>query len=116
VYWQVFLLRAKSQIIGVSGLYRQSGTPSHIYWLGWFAIRPQFRRQRFGTAAVHQLCEVARSAGSTELWAHTGSQDDIARIFYISLGFEVLGPASDYVPGETTDGSDIILRRMMAQC
>jgi hypothetical protein len=26
-YWQVFLLRAKSQIVGVSGLYRQPGMP-----------------------------------------------------------------------------------------
>jgi len=37
-YWQVFLLRAKSEIIGVSGLYRQPGMPSHLCWLGWFAI------------------------------------------------------------------------------
>jgi hypothetical protein len=38
-YWQVFLLRSKSQIIGVSGLYRQPGMPPHVCWLGWFAIR-----------------------------------------------------------------------------
>jgi GNAT superfamily N-acetyltransferase len=67
-YWQVFLLQAKSQIVGVSGLYRQPGMPSHVCWLGWFAIRPQFRRQGFGTAAIHQLCHAARSAGSIELW------------------------------------------------
>jgi hypothetical protein len=29
-YWQVFLLGAKSEIIGVSGPYRQPGTPSHL--------------------------------------------------------------------------------------
>jgi hypothetical protein len=40
----MLVLRAKSQIIGVSGLYRQPDTPSHLCWLGWFAIRPQFRR------------------------------------------------------------------------
>jgi len=112
-YWQVFLLRAKSQIIGVSGLYRQPGTPSHICWLGWFAIRPQFRRQGFGTAAIHQLCHATSSAGSTELWVYTGSHDDVARIFYISLGFEVLGPASDYAPRKTMDHSDIVLRRRL---
>ena len=67
-YWQVFLLRAKSQIIGVSGLYRQPGMPSHVCWLGWFAIRHQFRRQGFGTAAIDELCRIARSTGSTELW------------------------------------------------
>jgi RimJ/RimL family protein N-acetyltransferase len=80
-YWQVFLLRAKSQIIGVSGLYRQPGMPSHVCWLGWFAIRPQFRRQGFGTAAIHQLYDTARRARSTELWVYTGLEDDGARPF-----------------------------------
>jgi GNAT superfamily N-acetyltransferase len=114
-YWQVFLLRAKSQIIGVSGLYRQPGAPSHVCWLGWFAIRPQFRRQGFGSAAIHQLCNVARTAGSTELWVYTGSQDGVARIFYIGLGFELLGPARDWAPARTMDDSDIVLRRMLAR-
>jgi len=112
-YWQVFLLRAKSQIIGVSGLYRQPGMPSHVCWLGWFAIRHQFRRQGFGTAAIDELCRIARSTGSTELWVYTDSQDDVARNFYTSLGFEVLGPASDYASGKTTDDSDIVLRRIL---
>ena len=84
-YWHVFLLRAKSEIIGVSGLYRQPGMPSHVAWLGWFAIRPQFRRQGFGTAAIHQLCDAARAAGSTELLVYTGLQDDVARSFYTSV-------------------------------
>ena len=89
----------KSEIVGVSGLYRQPGTPAHIYWLGWFAIRPQFRRQGFGTSAIHQLSYVARNGGSTELWVYTGSNNNTARTFYLSLRFEVLGPASDYAPG-----------------
>jgi GNAT superfamily N-acetyltransferase len=54
-YWQVFLIHAKSQIVGVSGLHRQPGMPSYICWLGWFAIRPKFRRHGFGSAAIHQL-------------------------------------------------------------
>jgi RimJ/RimL family protein N-acetyltransferase len=112
-YWQVFLLRANSQIIGVSGLYRQPRMPSDVCWLGWFAVRPQFRRQGFGTAAIHQLSRVARNAGSTELWVYTGSDNNIARTFYLSIGFEVLGPASDYAPGQTMDNSDIVLRRAL---
>jgi hypothetical protein len=39
-YWQVFLIRSKQEIVGVSGLYRQTGTPIYLCWLGWFAIRP----------------------------------------------------------------------------
>ena len=88
--------------------------PSHLCWLGWFAIRPQFRRQGFGTAAIHQLCDAARAAGPTELWIYTSLHDDAARSFYTSLGFEVLGPASEYAPGKTTDDSDIVLKRILA--
>jgi GNAT superfamily N-acetyltransferase len=109
-YWQVYLLRVKSQIIGVSGLYRQPGMASHVCWLGWFAIRPQFRRQGFGSAAIYQLCGVARSTGSTELWVYTGREDEGSRLFYRSIGFEVLGPASDYSPGKTMENSDIVLK------
>jgi ribosomal protein S18 acetylase RimI-like enzyme len=109
-YWQVFLLRAKSQIIGVSGLYRQPGMPSHVCWLGWFAIRPQFRRQGFGSAAIRRLCATARNASFKELWVYTGREDDIARLFYVRFGFEVLGAASDYAPGKTMDDSDIVLK------
>jgi ribosomal protein S18 acetylase RimI-like enzyme len=113
VYWQVFLLRAKSNIVGVSGLYRQPGMPSHVCWLGWFAIRPQFRRQAFGSAAIRQLCATARNASFKELWVYTGRVDEIARLFYVRLGFEVLGAASDYARGKTMDDSDIVLRRIL---
>ena len=84
--------------------------PSHVCWLGWFAIRPKFRRHGFGTAAIHQLCTVARSAGSRELWVYTGREDEVARLFYRNLGFEVLGPASHYSRGKTMDNSDIVLK------
>jgi ribosomal protein S18 acetylase RimI-like enzyme len=113
-YWQVFLLRAKSQIIGVSGLYRQPGMPPHVCWLGWFAVRPQFRRQGFGSAAIRELFATARDTAFHELWVYTGREDEIARSFYVSLGFEVLGPASAYAQGKTTANSDIVLRRILA--
>jgi ribosomal protein S18 acetylase RimI-like enzyme len=112
-YWQVFLVQSRQEIVGVSGLYRQPGMPADHCWLGWFAIRPQFRRQGFGSAAIRELCEAARNAAFKELWVFTGSNDDIARIFYIRLGFELLGPARDYAPARTMDDSDIVLRRML---
>ena len=60
-------------------------------------------------ASIHRLCDVARSAGSTELWVYTDSNDAVARIFYMSLGFRVLGPASHCAPGKTMNDSDIVL-------
>ena len=109
-YWKVFLLQSDEEIVGISGLYRQPGMPSHVCWLGWFAIRPRFRRRGLGSAAIHRLFDAARSATFKELWVYTGSQDHIARSFYMSLGFELLGPAHNYAPGRTMDDSDIILK------
>jgi hypothetical protein len=36
-------------------------------------------------------------------------------MFYISLGFEVLGPARDCAPARTMGDSDIVLRRILAE-
>ncbi len=114
-YWQVFVLRAEHNIIGVAGLYRQPGMPVSICWLGWFAIRPQYRRQGFGRAAVRQLCELARNLGFEELWVYTGAQDKIAREFYVDLRFELLGPARDWAPKRTMHEADIVLKRILAK-
>jgi ribosomal protein S18 acetylase RimI-like enzyme len=112
-YWQVFLVRSQFETVGVSGLYRQPGTPAHICWLGWFAIRPQFRRRGFGSAAIRLLASPARAIDCKEIWVYTGAEDHIARDFYISLDFEVIGPAHEWAHGKTTDPSDVVLRRKL---
>ena len=102
-YWKVFLLQSAGQVAGVSGLYRQPGMPEKVCWVGWFGIRPRFRRQGFGTRAMHLLWDFARSIACKELWVYTGSLDDIAVRFYKSLGFEVLGTADQWAHGQTMD-------------
>jgi ribosomal protein S18 acetylase RimI-like enzyme len=76
-----------------------------------FAFRPKFRRQGFGSAAIHAIVDYARTTSCKELWVYTDSSDEIARSFYTSLGFEILGPARDHAPGKTMDDSDIVLTR-----
>src|SRR5215469_10327135 len=111
-YWQVFLLRAAGEIIGVSGLYRQPGMEQTVYWVGWFGIRPRFRRQGFGRRAMRRLIGFARGLGCKQLWVYTGSADDIAVSFYKGLGFEIMGAASECARGSTMDDSDIVLRQI----
>jgi RimJ/RimL family protein N-acetyltransferase len=89
-FWQVFLIQTGKETVGVSGLYRRSESPTHLCWLGWFAIRPKFRRKG--------------------LWVYTGASDEAARHFYTKLGFELLGSARDRAPGKTMDDSDIVLK------
>jgi len=109
-FWQVFLIRAADEVVGVSGLYRQSESPAHLCWLGWFAIRPKFRRKGFGSAAIDATANYARALGCKELWVYTGSSDEVAKGFYTKLRFELLGTALDCAPGKTMDDSDIVLK------
>jgi GNAT superfamily N-acetyltransferase len=112
-YWKVLLVRARGDAVGVSGLYRQPGMADHVCWVGWFGIRPRFRREGFGTKAMYALFELARNISCQQLWVYTGSSDDGAVCFYKSLGFDVLGTAAEWVPGRTMEDSDIVLRRML---
>jgi ribosomal protein S18 acetylase RimI-like enzyme len=112
-YWKALLVRTRGDAVGVSGLYRQPGTPHNVCWVGWFGIRPRFRREGFGTNAMYGLFDIARSIGCQELWVYTGLSDDVAVSFYKSLGFEVLGSAVEWTLGRTMDDSDIVLRRML---
>src|ERR1700730_794598 len=66
-YWQVFLVASKQEIVGVSGLYRQPGMPAQLCWLGWFGIRPRFRRRGFGSAAIRSLAEEAQKINCREI-------------------------------------------------
>ena len=113
-YWKVFLLRAGGDVVGVSGLYRQPGMAETVCWVGWFGVRPRFRRQGFGTHAMYALIDFSRRIAVKELWVYTGASDDIAVSFYASLGFELLGTAADWAPGQTMDLSDIVLRRILS--
>jgi GNAT superfamily N-acetyltransferase len=109
-FWQVFLIRTLDEIVGVSGLYRQPESPAHLCWLGWFAVRPKFRRKGFGSAAIQATADYARALGRKELWVYTGFPDEVAKRFYTKLRFELLGPAGDCAPGKTMDDSDIVLK------
>ena len=47
-YWKVFLVRARGDVVGVSGLYRQPGMPHNrlLGWLVWHSPSISPRRLR----------------------------------------------------------------------
>ena len=111
----MFLLRAEGNVVGVSGLYRQPGMAETVCWVGWFGIRPRFRRQGFGKNAMYALIDFARQHRVAKNFGFIpASSDDIAVSFYKSLGFEFLEPAADSARGRTMDNSDIVLRRILS--
>jgi RimJ/RimL family protein N-acetyltransferase len=110
LFWEVFLLRANREIVGVCGLYQISETPASPAWLGWFGILSAFRRRGYGSSAIHSLADRTREMDCNELWVYTGSSDEAAMHFYTKLGFQRLGSARDYAPGKTMDDSDVVLK------
>lgn len=109
-FWEVYIAKWAAESIGVMGLYQLADTPSHVVWMGWFGLRPQFRRQGRGTMMMDRLTEYARSFEFQELWVFTNYDNFAAISFYENYGFLRLGEAVDICPGKTHELSDIILR------
>ena len=112
--WRVFLLRGSGEIVGVTGIYRQPGMAKRVGWIGWFGIRPRFRRRGYGSNAVSETIRVAREEGCDALYVYTGSENHQAVQFYKSIGFHVLGIAADCAPGQTMESTDVVLEYLIA--
>lgn len=112
-FWQVFLITSRAEINGVTGLYRPKGSSETVFWIGWFGIRPVFRRAGIGSAATRLLIDQATRLSCRELMVYTGASDAPALEFYPRLGFERLGPASIHAPSQTMDDSDIVFRLLL---
>jgi RimJ/RimL family protein N-acetyltransferase len=109
-FWQVYIAKLAVEPIGVIGLYQLVDSPADIVWLGWFGLRPHFRRQGWGTIMLNQLKKYAREFKFKELWVFTNDDNLSAISFYEKNGFIKLGAAIDISPGNTHELSDVILK------
>lgn len=107
-YWQVYLIRVAHEIVGVTGLYQRPGGDPAVYWLGWFGVRPYWRRQGIGAATVKLIVNEVRKRGGRQLWVYTDATAQDAMRFYERLGFELLGEAARSAPNQTMDDSDAV--------
>jgi ribosomal protein S18 acetylase RimI-like enzyme len=112
-YWQVFIAKIGSEPVAVTGLYRQVDTPKHTCWIGWFGVRPGFRRQGIGTKILEQLKGRARNMSCKEIWVYTESRNVPALTLYKKSGFLPMGTMGEVCPSCTTDPSDIVLKCKM---
>ncbi|BAY11252.1 GNAT family N-acetyltransferase [Calothrix sp. NIES-2098] len=108
-FWQVYLAKLEAETIGVMGLYQLVDSPSEVVWVGWFGIRPKFRRQGWGRIIINQLKEYAREFEFQQLWVYTDNPNLAAISFYENCEFVKLGVAKDICPGKTHSLSDIIM-------
>jgi ribosomal protein S18 acetylase RimI-like enzyme len=109
-FWEVYLAKLQEEFIGVIGLYQLVDSDPDIVWLGWFGLRPQYRRQGWGKIMINHLKEYAIKFGFKELWVFTNYDNLAAISFYQKSGFIQLGAASDICSGKTHDLSDVILK------
>ncbi len=112
-FWQVYLVKSKDQIVGVTGLYRQPGMSQKVLWLGWTGLLPSMRRQGLGSATVRAVLREAKAQNCDELWVYTGSADSAAGAFYQNLGFELRGRAAVVAKGLTGEQDDWVLKAIL---
>jgi GNAT superfamily N-acetyltransferase len=97
----VFVLEQEGAIVGFSAILpREDGDTE----LDALFVEPQIQRQGIGRKLIEHCAAVARSAGSRAL--HVIGNEH-AREFYLSCGFEVLGPF------ETRFGSALLMRKSL---
>ena len=52
-YWKYWLVYDDNNIVAITGLYSDFDiTETNSIWLGWFGVRPDYRRQKIGTKVL----------------------------------------------------------------
>ena len=109
-FWEVYIVKANEETIGVIGLYRQVHTPIGVAWIGWFGVRPSFRDRGLGTQMLRDLVKIAKEYKFKELWVFTDRENRGALRFYEQFGFINLGTVEENHPGVTHDPTDVVLK------
>jgi len=112
-FWEVYIAIANQQAIGVTGLYRQMHTPSQIVWVGWFGVRPNYRRRGFASIMMDELKDLARGFNFKELWVFTEPDNEAALGCYRKAGFIEVDTSKEEVPGTTHEPSDVKLKFLL---
>ena len=97
--YEYFLLYENGTCIGVIGIYSYPEDPNSA-WLGWFGIREDFRRKKFGTTALKAFEEMAAARGYLFARLYTDAvNNDAAIAFYQANGYvsEPFYQANGYV-------------------
>jgi len=109
-FWEVYIAKIDNETVGVIGLYQQMETKTESVWVGWFGVRPQFRRKGIGTTLINQLKKIAADYKFRELLVFT-DQDNVAALsLYQNNGFIKVEPSEAVSLGKTHDPSDIVLK------
>jgi ribosomal protein S18 acetylase RimI-like enzyme len=99
---KVYVALLGREIVGVIGYSRDYLSNDSSYWLGWFAVREEYRRRRVGSILLRRVEKDLRSHGQRKVFVSTEDSNSVAKSFYTRNGFRTEGVIRDYY-GEGED-------------
>jgi ribosomal protein S18 acetylase RimI-like enzyme len=94
---EVFVAVIRSEIVGVIGYCRDYLSTDYSYWLGWFMVSQQYRRQKIGSRLFARVeKELKRYPSIGRLFVTTEAGNTRAISFYKKHGFTREGLLKDY--------------------
>jgi ribosomal protein S18 acetylase RimI-like enzyme len=91
-YW--FYKNQKEEVVGTGGIEKLPDT-NKGYFLGWFAIHKNYRKQGLGKKLVQRVEDYAFSLRGRFITIDTG-KDNEANIFYQKLGYKKIAEIPEY--------------------
>lgn len=91
-YW--YYQDKNGEVIGAGGIEKLPDTEGG-YFLSWFAVHKEFRKQGLGRKIVDQVEQYARSKGGRFMTIDTG-EDNSAQGFYEKCGYTKVGQIPEY--------------------
>ena len=78
------------EVIGLVGLYTQTGEDDGMIWLGWYCVDLQYRGHGIGSKLMGYVLKSSKEQGRQTLHLYTTDADEYtaARKQYLKLGFE----------------------------
>ena len=87
-----YLVYVEREVVGITGHYSpEDGKPE--IWIGWFGVRPAYRRNGYGTKILEATAEIISAFGCSSCKLYSGDREEerAAQRIYLRQGFELTG-------------------------
>ena len=89
-----YVLVLSGEIIGISGLFYDYEDPEDIFWMDYFAVKPDLQKRGYGTKMLENLVRICKEKKARMLCVFTDNKN--ALNFYKHNGFKVCGKINNY--------------------
>ncbi|MCX6720481.1 MAG: GNAT family N-acetyltransferase [Candidatus Staskawiczbacteria bacterium] len=89
-----YVLVLEGEIIGISGLFYDYEDPEDVFWMDYFAVKPELQKHGYGTRMLENLVRICKEKKARMLCVFTDNKNALK--FYKKNGFKVCGKIKDY--------------------